>query len=135
MRGVGSVAGDFLGGGAQFVDRGSHAVGSAGLLTGVAHGRVGSVEHQPGHLVDLMGRRGDFADGAVDTLDETVEGAGHRAEFVVGMHTEALGQVALAFGDITHGVAQLVQRLHQYADQQAQGEDDAGQRDQGSHHS
>ncbi|MCY1280826.1 hypothetical protein D9M70_296200 [compost metagenome] len=131
LRGVGGVAGDFLGGSAQFVDRGGDAVGAVGLLVGVAHGRVGGVQHQPGHLVHLMGGRGHFADGAVDTLDETVEGAGQLAEFILGMDRQAAGQVAFALGDVLHGAAHGVQRLHQHADQHAQQDHDDHHGDHG----
>ena len=37
--------GDFLGGGAELVDRGGHAVGARGLLVGVEHRRVGRRDH------------------------------------------------------------------------------------------
>ncbi len=37
VRGIGGVAGDFLGGGAEFVDRRGDAVGAVGLLVGVGH--------------------------------------------------------------------------------------------------
>ena len=40
VRGIGGVAGDFLGGGAEFVDRRGDAVGAVGLLVGVGHRRV-----------------------------------------------------------------------------------------------
>ncbi|MDT4826871.1 hypothetical protein FQZ97_601940 [compost metagenome] len=129
MRGVGGVAGDLLGGGTQLVDGGGHAVGAVGLLVGIAHRGVGGVEHQPRHLVDLGGGRGHLADGAVDTLDEVVEGAGQFAELVLGMDRQATGEVALALGDVLHGAAHDVQRLHQHADQHAQEDHDDHHRD------
>jgi hypothetical protein len=49
----------------------------------------------------------------------------------VGVNGQAAGQVAFAFGDVMHGAAHVVQRLHQHADQHAeQGDDDH----HGNHH-
>ncbi|MCY1408024.1 hypothetical protein D9M71_233400 [compost metagenome] len=45
LRGIGGVAGDFLGGGAQFVDRCSHAVGAHALLFGTDDRGVGRAHY------------------------------------------------------------------------------------------
>ncbi|PTC33291.1 hypothetical protein CLJ1_6253 [Pseudomonas paraeruginosa] len=130
VRGVGGVAGDFLGGGAEFVDRGGDAVGAVGLLVGVGHRRIRGIDHQLRDVVQLVRRPGDLADRAMDALDELIEGLAEHAELVVAGHVQALGQVALALGDVLHGAAHQVQRLHQQADQQAEQEQDGDDRDQ-----
>ena len=66
----------------------------------------------------------------MDTFDEAVEGHAQGAEFIVAVDDQALGQVAFTLGDVVHGTAHQVQRLHQHADQHAQqGDDD----DHGDH--
>ncbi len=47
VRGIGGVAGDFLGGGAEFVDRRGDAVGAVGLLVGVGHRRCRGLATMP----------------------------------------------------------------------------------------
>ncbi|CRX27550.1 hypothetical protein PAERUG_P54_1_London_24_VIM_2_04_13_04670 [Pseudomonas aeruginosa] len=130
VRGIGGVAGDFLGGGAEFVDRCCDAVGAVGLLVGVGHRRVRGVHHQLRDVVQFVRGPGDFPDRAMDTLDELVEGIAEHAEFIAAGHGEALGQVALALGDVLHGTAHQVQRLHQQADQQAEQDQDGDDGDQ-----
>ncbi len=127
---IGGVAGDFLGGGTEFVDRRGDAVGTVGLLVGVGHRRVRGVHHQLRHVVQLTGGAGDLADRFVDTLDEAVEGNGQDPEFIVAGDLQALGQVAFALGDVLHGAAHVGERLHQYADQHAEEEDDGDHCDQ-----
>ncbi|MNM98774.1 hypothetical protein D3C81_1113130 [compost metagenome] len=131
---LGSIAGDFLGSGAQFVDGSRHAVGAVGLLVGVGHRRVRGADHAQGHFVDMLGGRGHFADRAVDALDEAVEGCAEDAELVVVVNDQAFGQVAFAFGDVFHGAGHGEQGLHQHADQQAeQADDDHHRDDRGDH--
>ncbi|CAM3282113.1 hypothetical protein PSAE105876_31000 [Pseudomonas aeruginosa] len=130
VRGIGGVAGDFLGGGTEFVDRCGDAVGAVGLLVGVGHRGVRGVHHQLRHVVQLTGGAGDLADRFVDTLDEAVEGIGQRTEFIVAGDFQALGQVAFTLGDVLHGAAHVGERLHQYADQHAEEKHDADHRDQ-----
>ncbi|RCN01203.1 hypothetical protein C3O69_05776 [Pseudomonas aeruginosa] len=130
VRGIGGVAGDFLGGGAEFVDRRGDAVGAVGLLVGVGHRGVRGVHHQLRHVVQLASGAGDLADRFVDTLDEAVEVNGQGPELIVAGDLQALGQVAFALGDVLHGAAHVGERLHQYADQHAEEEDDGDHRDQ-----
>nr|GFB46451.1 hypothetical protein [Tanacetum cinerariifolium] len=118
------VLGDFLGGSAELVDRGSHAAGAAGLLIRIAHRRVGCAHHTSGHLAQLPCRRGHFANRAVDPLDEAVKGLRQCTEFVLRNNGQTLGQVALTVGNVLHRAAHLVQRLHQHADQQPQRQHD-----------
>ncbi|MNO98368.1 hypothetical protein D3C76_901130 [compost metagenome] len=118
------VVSDFLGGSAQLVDRGSHAIGTVGLFVAVEHRRVGGTDHAQGHFVDVLGGRRHFPDGAVDAFDKAVERVAQNAEFIMGVNAQALGQVAFAFGDVLHGSAHGVQWLQQEADQHAQQGDD-----------
>ncbi|MCY1404763.1 hypothetical protein D9M71_199820 [compost metagenome] len=70
----------------------------------------------------------------MDALDKTVERLAEAAELVLAMDAQAPGQVAFAFGDVMHGPAHYVQRLHQHANQHAeQGNDDQHRNHRGHH--
>ncbi|MNJ50771.1 hypothetical protein D3C77_460580 [compost metagenome] len=61
----------------------------------------------------------------MDAFDKAVERLTKAAEFVLAMDAQAASEIAFAFGDVMHRPTHNVQRLHQYADQQAeQGDDD-----------
>ncbi len=124
LRSLRRIAGDLLGGSAQLVDGGRHAVGAVGLFVGIGHRRIGRTDHTQRDFVHLLGGRGHFTDRAVDTLDEAVEGVAQDAELVVMVDAQALGEVAFALGDVLHGPCHGVQRLHQHTDQQPQQGDD-----------
>ncbi|MCY1175286.1 hypothetical protein D9M73_155180 [compost metagenome] len=111
------------------VDRRGHAIGAVGLFVAVEHRRVRRADYPQGHLVDLLGGRGYFPDRAMDALDEMVEGFAQGAEFIMGVNIQTLGQVAFTLGDVFHGPAHGVQRLHQQADQHAQQGNDEHHRD------
>ncbi len=128
---MGGIAGDLLGGGAQFVDRRGHAGGALGLDVGLLHGRLRGLQHPAGALVEFAGALGHVADRGVDARHEVVEGLGQGAEFVAGLHRQAAGQIALAFGDVVHGAGQVMQRAQQDADEEAQQQDDGDHRHQG----
>ncbi|MNJ28057.1 hypothetical protein D3C77_225820 [compost metagenome] len=120
LRGVGGVAGDFLGGGAQFVDRRGHAVGAQALLFGTDDRGIGGAHYLLRQVVYLAGGRRYFGNRGVNPLDELVEGTGQFTEFVLVLYYQAAGQVAFALGDVLHGTAHGGQRTHQHRDQQAE---------------
>ncbi|MNQ77257.1 hypothetical protein D3C85_921170 [compost metagenome] len=126
MRGV---AGDFLGGGAELIDRGGDAAGARGLLVRVEHRGVGSGHHTQCHFVDLAGGRRHFADRTVDALDETVECRAENAELIVVHNAQAFGQVAFAVGNAYHRTGHGVQRLNEETYQHTQQGDDDGHGD------
>ncbi|MNZ60241.1 hypothetical protein D3C78_783060 [compost metagenome] len=109
--------GNLLSGSAELVDGRSNAVGTVGLLVGVDHRGVGGTDHAQGHFVDLLGRRGHFADRGVDTFDETVEGSAQDAKLVLAVNGQAFGQVAFTFGNVFHSPGHGVQWLQQHTDQ------------------
>ncbi|MNM57149.1 hypothetical protein D3C81_683420 [compost metagenome] len=130
LRGIGGVAGDFLGGGAQFVDRCGHAVGAHALLFGTGDRRIGGIDHLFRQVVHQAGCRGHFADRGMDALDEAVERGGQFAELVLVLHAQAAGKVTFALGDVAHGAAHGGQRAHQHRDQQAEQAGDGSHGDQ-----
>ncbi|MNO71200.1 hypothetical protein D3C76_621100 [compost metagenome] len=130
LRGIGGIAGDFLGGGAQFVDGCGHAIGAHALFFGADDRRVGGVDHFFRQVMHQASRRRHLADRGVDALDETVERGGQFAELVLVLYHEAAGQVAFAFGDVAHGAAHGGQWAHQHRNQQAQQAGDGGHGDE-----
>ena len=80
------------------------------------------------------GRSGRCPDGAGHLVDEAVEGARELADLVGAGVVHALGQVALAVGDLGHAVAQVEQRLGEPAtDPVGEGAAEDGDQDGGDH--
>ncbi|MNF83683.1 hypothetical protein D3C84_660100 [compost metagenome] len=82
LRGIGGVVRNFLGGGAQFVDRGGNAVGAGRLFIEIAQRCVGRQQHTLGAFVDAERRRRHLANGIVDTFDKAVERRRQLADFI-----------------------------------------------------
>ena len=109
LRGIGGVMGDFLGGGAQLIDRGGHAVGAGGLIVEIAQRRIGRVQHPSRPLVDPQGRRRHLANRVMNAFDKAIERGGQLADLIPGLHGQATGQVAFAEGDVLHDPRQHLQ--------------------------
>jgi len=132
--GLRGITRDFLSCGAQFIDGSSHAVGAVGLFVGVDHRRVGCADYPQCYFIHLLGGRGHFADGRVNTLHEAVERITQDAELIVVLDGQATRQVTFAVGDVLHGAGHHMQRLQQDANQHAQqGNDDHYSNDRGDH--
>jgi len=120
LRSIGGVAGNFLSGSTQLVDRRGHAVGSRTLLVRANNRCVGRGHDAVRQVMNLTSSRRHFADRRVNALNKLVERAGQLTEFVLVLNHQTARQITFALGDILHCTPHGGQRTHQHTDQQAQ---------------
>ncbi|MND90518.1 hypothetical protein D3C80_826040 [compost metagenome] len=130
LRGIGGIAGDFLGGCPQLVDRSSHAVGTHALFFGTDDRGVGRAHHPLRQVMYLTGGRRNLSNRGMNTLNELVEGTGQFTKLILVFHDQTAGQVAFALGDVLHGAAHGGQRTHQHRNQQAEQAGNGGDGDE-----
>jgi hypothetical protein len=112
---VRGLAGDVGRGLVELLDRGGRVLRLL-LLIGEARGhllvRGGDLG---GGGRDLAADARDVGDDRVDVLDEGVEPVGEAADLVAPVEVDALGQVAVAGGDVLHGVDEVLERVAEHA--------------------
>ncbi|MNM97270.1 hypothetical protein D3C81_1097700 [compost metagenome] len=120
LRSIGGVARNFLSGGAQLVNSGSHAVGARALFVRTDDRSVGRRHHALRQVMHVAGCRGHFGNRRVNPFNELVECAAQFTEFVFALNHQTTGQIAFTLSDVLHRTTHGGQRTHQHIDQQAQ---------------